>query len=154
MAVVGPEKDYTKILKEQMAGIEWHGTGVGYGLRSSRLQNLTIQLEGIVSRNSSHMMKLTNTSFSDVLILLHDKAPKAPIMFNYNAESFHWAVERRLPLLDDCTDNPGTDLVINKTFPFPQMPYKADMLQHLGLYRVLRKMRAQQLLFFLHLKLI
>lgn len=47
MAVVGPEQDYTTILKEQMHGIKWHGTGVGYGLRSSRLQNLTIQLEGM-----------------------------------------------------------------------------------------------------------
>lgn len=47
MAVVGPEEDYAKILEDQLCGTQWHGTGVGYGLRSSRLENLTIQLEGM-----------------------------------------------------------------------------------------------------------
>lgn len=57
------------------------------------------------------LVKLANTHVSDVIDLFHDKAPRAPVMFNYNAESFHWAVERRLPLLTNCTDSPGKDLV-------------------------------------------
>jgi hypothetical protein len=57
------------------------------------------------------LVELTNTRVSDVIDLFHDKAPRAPVMFNYNAESFYWAVERRLPLLTNCTDSPGKDLV-------------------------------------------
>lgn len=39
------------------------------------------------------------------------QAPWAPVMFNYNAQSSHWAVQRRLPLTRNCTGSPGTDLV-------------------------------------------
>lgn len=92
MAVVGPEEDYNKILRDQMCGTEWHGTGVGYGLRNGKSEPLTIQ-------------------FEDVITLLHEQAPGTPVMFNYNAASFHWAVQRRLPLAGNCTDSPGTDLV-------------------------------------------
>merc|ERR1712000_59369 len=91
VAVVGPEEDYNKILRDQMCGTEWHGTGVGYGLRNGKSEPLTIQ-------------------FEDVITLLHEQAPGTPVMFNYNAASFHWAVQRRLPLAGNCTDSPGTDL--------------------------------------------
>jgi hypothetical protein len=33
-------------LEEQMQGVKWDGTGVGYGVRGARLQDLTIRLEG------------------------------------------------------------------------------------------------------------
>lgn len=75
-----------------MCGTEWHGTGVGYGLRNGKSEELTIQ-------------------FEDVLATFREKAPDAPIMFNYNAASFHWAVNRRLPLARNCTGSPGKDLV-------------------------------------------
>lgn len=46
VAVVGPEEDYNQILMEEMSGTKWHGTVVGYGLRSAKAQDLTVQLEG------------------------------------------------------------------------------------------------------------
>lgn len=75
------------------------------------------------------LAKFTNTHVSDVIDLFHDKAPRAPVMFNYNAESFHWAVERRLPLLTNCTDTPGKDLVSPSA---PCARSKADHLRNQG----------------------
>ena len=42
---MGPEEGIEK-LEEQVRGIEWDGTGVGYGVRGSRLEELTIRFEG------------------------------------------------------------------------------------------------------------
>ncbi|KAG9252189.1 uncharacterized protein F5Z01DRAFT_690903 [Emericellopsis atlantica] len=91
VAVFGPEEDYDRILKEQMCAVDWHGTGVGFGLRAGQDPDLTIQ-------------------FEDIIAGFHERAPGAPIMFNYNAKTFSWAVQRRLPLAANCTDSPGKDL--------------------------------------------
>lgn len=42
---MGPELNLS-VLANQVAGTYWHGTGVGYGVRGSHLQNLTIRFAG------------------------------------------------------------------------------------------------------------
>ena len=42
---MGPEQPISK-LGDQLRGINWDGMGVGYGVRGSPLENLTIRLEG------------------------------------------------------------------------------------------------------------
>jgi len=43
--LMGPEQPISK-LSDQLKGINWDGTGVGFGVRGSPLQNLTVRLEG------------------------------------------------------------------------------------------------------------
>jgi hypothetical protein len=42
---MGPEQPVS-VLEDQLKGINWDGTGVGFGVRGSPLQNLTVRLEG------------------------------------------------------------------------------------------------------------
>lgn len=42
---MGPEQPLS-VLSGQMDGINWDGTGVGYGVRGSRLENLTLRFTG------------------------------------------------------------------------------------------------------------
>lgn len=46
VVLAGPEKDRA-IYAERLRGRRWQGTGVGYGVRGSRLPDLTVRLEGI-----------------------------------------------------------------------------------------------------------
>jgi hypothetical protein len=43
---MGPEQDIS-VLENELKSIRWDGTGVGYGVRGSRRQDLTIRLEGM-----------------------------------------------------------------------------------------------------------
>lgn len=45
VVLMGAEAPIEK-LEEQMKGIRWDGTGVGYGVRGARLPDLTVRLEG------------------------------------------------------------------------------------------------------------
>jgi hypothetical protein len=48
----GPEEPIES-LASHMNGVNWHGTGVGYGLRGAAIPELTVQLEGeFISMNS------------------------------------------------------------------------------------------------------
>ena len=91
VVLFGPEQPLD-VLVEQLNGIHWHGTGVGYGVRGSRLENVTIR-------------------FEEILDLYREVAPGAQVMFDHSPDSALWAVERYFPLAEDCTDSPGTDLV-------------------------------------------
>lgn len=42
---MGPEQNLS-VLADQLSGTKWHGTGVGYGVRGSHLQNLTTRFTG------------------------------------------------------------------------------------------------------------
>ncbi|KIX09399.1 uncharacterized protein Z518_00478 [Rhinocladiella mackenziei CBS 650.93] len=90
VVLMGPEQPVS-VLASQVQGIHWDGTGVGYGVRGSRLENLTVRLE-------------------DIIQLYREKVPRAPTMFDHSPDSALWAIERRFPLSEDCTDAPGTDL--------------------------------------------
>ena len=91
VVLVGPEQPVS-VLEDQMRGVKWDGTGVGYGVRGSRREDLTIRLEEIIQ-------------------LYRDEARWAPIMFDHSPDSAFWAVERHFPLSENCTGSPGTDLV-------------------------------------------
>lgn len=43
---MGPEQSLS-ILSSQLEGVNWDGTGIGYGVRGSRREDLTIRLEGM-----------------------------------------------------------------------------------------------------------
>lgn len=45
VVLMGPEKPMS-VLEDQLKGINWDATGVGYGVRGSPVQNLTVRLEG------------------------------------------------------------------------------------------------------------
>lgn len=45
VVLMGPEEPLEK-LEEQLRGIDWDGTGVGYGVRGARLPELTVRFEG------------------------------------------------------------------------------------------------------------
>jgi hypothetical protein len=42
---MGPEQNIS-VLAEQLDGVRWDGAGIGYGVRGSRMEDLTIRLEG------------------------------------------------------------------------------------------------------------
>ena len=44
---MGPEQDIS-VLANQTNGIRWDGAGIGYGVRGSRREDLTIRLEGML----------------------------------------------------------------------------------------------------------
>jgi hypothetical protein len=45
VVLMGPEESMN-VLADQVYGINWDGTGVGYGVRGSHLENLTIRFGG------------------------------------------------------------------------------------------------------------
>jgi hypothetical protein len=105
---MGPEVDMS-VMEEAMQGQTWHGTGVGYGMRGSQRPDVTIRFEGksrFTRVDASHL-----TTCLEVLELFRSEAPDAPTMFNYNGDTFTWALQRRMPLAGDCTDSPGVDYV-------------------------------------------
>ncbi|QDS69671.1 hypothetical protein FKW77_009558 [Venturia effusa] len=85
---MGPEKDIS-IFAKYLDGTQWHGAGVGYGIRGSRIPEVTVRLE-------------------DILKVYREKAASAEVVFNYSPNSTLWALNRRLPLPKDC--GPGKDL--------------------------------------------
>lgn len=95
------------VLENQMEGINWDGTGIGYGVRGSHLQNLTIQFGG----KSKLCNKSDQLIILDILQLYKERAPRAPSVFDYSPYSFLWAVHNRFPLSSNCTNEPGKDLV-------------------------------------------
>ncbi|OCT54579.1 hypothetical protein CLCR_11449 [Cladophialophora carrionii] len=89
--LMGPEQNIS-VLANQTTGVRWDGTGIGYGVRGSHREDLTIR-------------------FADIIQLFRDKAPQAPILFDYSYVTALWAIQSRFPLSSNCTDSPGTDLV-------------------------------------------
>ena len=45
VVLMGPEQNMS-VLAGQLEGVRWDGAGIGYGVRGSRLQELTVRLEG------------------------------------------------------------------------------------------------------------
>ena len=72
---MGPEVGMEK-LEEQVRGIEWDGTGVGYGVRGSRLQDLTIRLEGEICRARFHTSTTLLTPCPQILLLFIARKPQ------------------------------------------------------------------------------
>jgi hypothetical protein len=48
---------------------------------------------------------------TDMISLYRKVAPKGPILFNYSPDSALWAISRKFPLAENCTNSPGKDLV-------------------------------------------
>lgn len=93
VVLFGPEQPASRIADELAKDdIKWDLTGIGYGVRGARSPELTVRLE-------------------DIIQTYRDKAPKAPIVFDYSPDSAEWAIKRKLPLAGNCTDTPGKDLV-------------------------------------------
>lgn len=108
VVLMGPEQNVS-VLADQMTGVKWDGTGVGYGVRGSNLQDLTIRFEGKPMSNRTG--RASTDLPSDIIQLYRQRAPVTPIMFNYSPFSALWAIQRHFPLSSNCTDTPGKDLV-------------------------------------------
>ncbi|KAJ0166135.1 hypothetical protein CTA2_8544 [Colletotrichum tanaceti] len=91
--LVGPENGLEDIASE-LKGVEWTGTGVGFGVRANPSPVVTRRL-------------------MDIIQLFRDQVPRAPILFNYSPNSSVWAIQQYFPLPTslDCSKRPGKDLV-------------------------------------------
>ncbi|WQF78562.1 hypothetical protein CDEST_03576 [Colletotrichum destructivum] len=92
--LVGPENPIEDIASE-LRGVEWTGTGVGYGVRGNP--------SPVITRR-----------FMDIIQLYREQVPRAPILFNYSPNSSVWAIQQYFPLPAslDCSKRPGKDLGI------------------------------------------
>lgn len=82
-----------------MKGTNWEVTGVGFGVRGSNRQDVTVE-------------------FTEVVNLLKDEEPNAPIIFNRSPNTTLEALYRFAPIEGDCDKTPGKDLV-SVVLPFP-----------------------------------
>ncbi|KAI9902224.1 hypothetical protein N3K66_004041 [Trichothecium roseum] len=89
IVLAGPEQDQDEWASHIDEDITWDITGIGNGMRSASIPEVI-------------------TKFEDNLITFKEKVPEAPTVFNYNADSFLWSIQRRAPLASDCADSPGT----------------------------------------------
>ncbi|KAI9150884.1 hypothetical protein HJFPF1_10661 [Paramyrothecium foliicola] len=90
IVLAGPEQDMS-LTANRMKGRRWPLTGIGYGLRAAKSEELI-------------------TQFEDQLILFRKQGPNSITVFNYDPSSFLWSLQRRLPLASDCVGSPGKDL--------------------------------------------
>ncbi|ETI22892.1 hypothetical protein G647_04686 [Cladophialophora carrionii CBS 160.54] len=73
--------------------------------------NLRVILMGPEQNISVLANETTGVRWDDIIQLFRDKAPQAPILFDYSYVTALWAIQSRFPLSSNCTDSPGTDLV-------------------------------------------
>ncbi|KAK1976392.1 hypothetical protein LZ30DRAFT_603592 [Colletotrichum cereale] len=92
--LVGPENSLDDISSE-LKGVDWTGTGVGFGVRGNPSPNITRR-------------------FMDIIQLYRDQVPYAPILFNYSPNSSVWAIQQYFPPPSSlgCQCGPGKDLGI------------------------------------------
>ncbi|KAK1712254.1 uncharacterized protein BDZ83DRAFT_723678 [Colletotrichum acutatum] len=90
--LLGPE-DGLDFLSEELQGIDWTGTGVGFGVRGSPTPVITRRL-------------------MDAVQLYRDEVPRARILFNYSPVTSLWAIQQYYPLSPECSNTNGTDLGI------------------------------------------
>ncbi|KAK1959691.1 hypothetical protein LY78DRAFT_352823 [Colletotrichum sublineola] len=92
--LVGPEDSLDNISSE-LKGVNWTGTGVGFGVRGSPSPVITRRL-------------------MDIIQLYRDQVPQAPILFNYSPNSSVWAIQQYFPPPSSlgCQCGPGRDLGI------------------------------------------
>ncbi|KAH8892637.1 hypothetical protein GQ53DRAFT_822840 [Thozetella sp. PMI_491] len=91
IVLLGPEQPFQDILSDRMAGVQWTGSHIGFGVRGAPIENLTVQ-------------------FADTIDLFRKKAPLAPTVFDYSPSSALWALQERFPITGNCADSPGEDL--------------------------------------------
>ncbi|KZL78790.1 hypothetical protein CT0861_03726 [Colletotrichum tofieldiae] len=91
--LVGPENSLDDVASE-LKGVDWTGTGVGFGVRGNPSPVITRRL-------------------MDIIQLYRDQAPRAPILFNYSPNSSVWAIQQYFPSPTSlgCPNKPGKDLV-------------------------------------------
>ncbi|EFQ36829.1 uncharacterized protein GLRG_11967, partial [Colletotrichum graminicola M1.001] len=90
--LVGPE-DTLGDISSELKGVNWTGTGVGFGVRGNPSPVITRRL-------------------MDIIQLYRDEVPQARILFNYSPNSSLWAIQQYFPLPSslDCQCGPGKDL--------------------------------------------
>ena len=109
--LAGPEYDIDEFASNIDKDIRWDVTGVGYGMRGTKIPEVLTRFEGKPSSVSIELYKCyTDFLFScqDNLMVFRKETPKAQPVFNINADSFLWSVQRRFPLARNCTGSPGT----------------------------------------------
>ncbi len=95
VVLMGPEVPMSTFENQvKDGGYKWGVTGVGYGVRGSHLENITER-------------------FTDIVGYYRKAAPLAPMAFDYSFVTADWAIQRIMPLSENCTaaNKPGKDLV-------------------------------------------
>ncbi|CAH0038751.1 unnamed protein product [Clonostachys solani] len=90
IVLMGPEEDISQ-MEARFKDVEFHVTGIGYGMRPSKIPEVI-------------------TRFEDNVFLFNRLVPDTPTVYNYNPNTFLWSVERRFPIKEDCSKKPGKDL--------------------------------------------
>ncbi|KAM7185251.1 hypothetical protein V8F20_011878 [Naviculisporaceae sp. PSN 640] len=96
--LMGPEVPISHLIDQihapdsQGREIPWTGTGVGFGVRGSNREDVTIR-------------------FGEIIQTYRDQVPSAPTVFDYDPNSASWAIQSRFPFVGgDCSTTPGKDL--------------------------------------------
>lgn len=88
---MGPEQDIS-VLVNQTNGIRWDGTGVGYGVRGSRREDLTIRLGGRLGVPKQDHFSPSQTSFKSSMTRHRELPPSStihsPVLFGQSRQSF------------------------------------------------------------------
>ena len=77
VALAGPEVG-VEVLEAEMQGKAWGGAGIGFGVRSAQDPDMTLL-------------------FIDTIDAMRKLPVEGPIVFNYNAKTFLWALQQRIP---------------------------------------------------------
>ncbi|KAI9705289.1 MAG: hypothetical protein M1820_005288 [Bogoriella megaspora] len=88
--LMGPEQSMS-VLDGRLQGIAWGVNGIGFGVRGSNRDDLTVRLK-------------------DTIKTFHTCAPSAPVVFDHSFTTGLWAIQQELPLAGNCTNSPGQDL--------------------------------------------
>jgi hypothetical protein len=108
----GPEQSL-KVLEKESEDITWAATGVGFGIRGAKREDVTARFEGqsVLLSYLVQSKELIPQGSADIIQLYRIKAPHAPILFNPGPASIVSSVVRHHPLRTNCTDSPGKILV-------------------------------------------
>ncbi|KAI3541038.1 hypothetical protein CABS01_12768 [Colletotrichum abscissum] len=90
--LLGPE-DGLDFLSGELKGVDWIGTGVGFGVRGNPTPVITRRL-------------------MDIVQLYRDEVPRARILFNYSPITSLWSIQQYYPLSAECSNTNGTDMGI------------------------------------------
>ncbi|ETS74659.1 hypothetical protein PFICI_13143 [Pestalotiopsis fici W106-1] len=121
----GPDQPVSN-LGDRMKGRVWDVTGVGWGIRNSTMLELVDRFEGMNDLTIENFGQHVNRESAN-LIEFREEAPLTPTVFNWSPTSLAQSVVRHVPLIEDCTDKPGTLYAYEENCP-PELCEKVTVV--------------------------